>query len=87
MGTTRDRERAAMGEHEHDIFVSYAPSGLLTDWSTLLVEETRRFAATGLRLVEAASVGWCSFALLRNHAPRLVAIETQRRPRLLATVS
>ncbi|MGH6919893.1 MAG: hypothetical protein ACREJ0_19575 [Geminicoccaceae bacterium] len=76
-----------MDEHEHDIFVSYAPSDLLSDWSTRLVEETRRFVATGLRLGEAALAGWCSFALLRNHAPRLVAIETQRRPRLLVAVS
>jgi hypothetical protein len=36
--------------YQHDIFVSYAHSDLLKDWSGLLIEEIRRFVSGGLGL-------------------------------------
>jgi hypothetical protein len=63
-------ERAAMGylsDYEHDIFVSYAHSGLLNDWSKDLVEKTRNLVAGGLGLREAEQVGlWWDYRISGN---------------------
>ena len=51
MGTAEDGERLAMAylrDYEHDIFVSYAHSEALNDWSKRLVDEARKLVATGL---------------------------------------
>jgi hypothetical protein len=70
MGTARDRERAAMGylsEFEHDIFVSYAHSDLLNDWSGRLIDDLRTLVAGGLRLRGAEEVGvWWDYDLRGN---------------------
>jgi hypothetical protein len=62
-------ERAAMGylsDYEHDIFVSYAHSEL-NDWSKRLVDDARRFVATGLGLRQANQVDlWMDYKISGN---------------------
>jgi len=56
-----------LSDYEHDIFVSYAHSGLLNDWSKNLVEETRNLVAGGLGLREAEQVGlWWDYRMCGN---------------------
>lgn len=52
--------------HEHDIFVSYAHSQL-NDWSKRLVEDVRKFVATGLGLRDANQVDlWMDYKICGN---------------------
>jgi TIR domain len=66
----KTRERTAMAaylsDYEHDIFVSYAHSEL-NDWSKRLVEDTRKFVATGLGLRQAKQVDlWMDYKICGN---------------------
>ena len=55
-----------LSDHEHDIFVSYAHSEL-NDWSKRLVEDARRFVATGLGLRQANQVDlWMDYKICGN---------------------
>jgi len=56
-------------DYEHDIFVSYAHSDLLNDWSKQLVEEVRKYVAPGLGLRQAKEVDlWMDYEI-SGHAP------------------
>jgi TIR domain len=70
MATTGDVERATMGylsEFEHDVFVSYAHSDLLDDWSARLIKDLRTLVAGGLGLRGADEVGiWWDYHLRGN---------------------
>jgi hypothetical protein len=53
-----------LSAHEHDIFVSYAHSDSLNDWSKRLVEEVRNYVATGLALRHARQVDvWMDYKI------------------------
>jgi TIR domain len=54
-------------EYEHDIFVSYAHSDLLNDWSARLIKDLRTLVAGGLGLRGADEVGvWWDYHLRGN---------------------
>ena len=56
-----------LSEFEHDIFVSYAHSDLLNDWSRRLIEETRKLVAGGLGLRGADQVEvWWDYRMCGN---------------------
>jgi TIR domain len=56
-----------LSEFEHDIFVSYAHSDLLNDWSRRLIDELRTLVAGGLKLRGAPQVGvWWDYDLRGN---------------------
>lgn len=56
-----------LSEFEHDIFVSYAHSDLLKDWSARLIKELRTLVAGGLGLRGAEEVGvWWDYHLRGN---------------------
>jgi TIR domain len=56
-----------LSEFKHDIFVSYAHSDLLNEWSRRLIDELRRLVAGGLGLRGAEQVGiWWDYAIRGN---------------------
>jgi hypothetical protein len=58
---------AYLREYEHDIFVSYAHSEALNDWSKRLVDEARKLVATGLGLRQAKDVDlWMDYQISGN---------------------
>ncbi len=58
---------AYLSEFEHDVFVSYAHSDLLNDWSRRLIKEMRRLVAGGLGRRSAEEVGiWWDYKLRGN---------------------
>jgi hypothetical protein len=63
-------ERRAMGylqDYEHDIFVSYAHSEALNDWSKRLVDEARKLVAAGLGMRQAKDVDlWMDYKIRGN---------------------
>jgi hypothetical protein len=58
-----------LSDYEHDIFVSYAHSDSLNDWSKRLIDETRNLVAVGLGLRKVEQVGlWWDYRLC-GHQP------------------
>jgi hypothetical protein len=56
-----------LSEFEHDIFVSYAHSDLLNDWSRRLIDEMRKLVAGGLGLRSGERLGvWWDYNLRGN---------------------
>ena len=56
-----------LSDCEHDIFVSYAHSEMLNDWSKLLVDEVRKFVAAGLGMRQAKDVDlWMDYKISGN---------------------
>jgi TIR domain len=55
---------AYLRNYEHDIFVSYAHSEALNDWSKRLVDEARKLVATGLGMRQARDVDlWMDYKI------------------------
>lgn len=56
-----------LSDCDHDIFVSYAHSEALNDWSKRLVEDARKFVATGLGMRQAKNVDlWMDYKICGN---------------------
>jgi hypothetical protein len=56
-----------LSDCEHDIFVSYAHSDSLNDWSKRLVDDARKFVATGLGMRQAKDVDlWMDYKISGN---------------------
>ncbi len=58
---------AYLRDYEHDIFVSYAHSEALNDWSKGLVDDARKLVAAGLGMRQAKDVDlWMDYKICGN---------------------
>lgn len=56
-----------LSDYDHDIFVSYAHSEALNDWSKCLIDEARKYVAAGLGMRQARDVDlWMDYKICGN---------------------